>query len=74
LRITRILKCLGEFDYEEYQIQWLEAFIHEVFITKDLSLLETSLLNYWIGTVKNDAHRTKLEDKASMYLFNRAKN
>ena len=60
MRITRILKCLGDFEFEKYQIEWLKFLIQEIFVTRKLAKLDTSLANYWIHTIKNDEDRNGL--------------
>uniref|UniRef100_A0A6B2LB66 Opioid growth factor receptor (OGFr) conserved domain-containing protein n=1 Tax=Arcella intermedia TaxID=1963864 RepID=A0A6B2LB66_9EUKA len=72
LRITRILKCLGEFDLEHYQRQFLEHFIKDIFIPDEdnhvwLSSCQSSCEGYWIGTVKNDLVRADFEEKITKY-------
>lgn len=61
LRITRILKCLGEFGYENFQKHLVRHFLTEIF-TLDRKMFnwkncEESCLQYWIGVVKNDKDR-----------------
>jgi len=68
LRITRILKCLGEFGFEHYKKPFLEHFIKEIFVTKQLSNCAESCEDYWIGTLKNDDDRKILEDKVSAFV------
>jgi len=65
LRITRILKCLGEFGFEHYKKPFLEHFIKEIWTNKQLPNCADSCEDYWIGTLKNDADRKELEDKVS---------
>ena len=68
MQITRILKCLGEFEMELYQIEFLNFMLEEVFKTKELDSLGECLTRYWIYTIKDDYNRRKLIDKAKDYI------
>jgi hypothetical protein len=57
LRITRMLKFLGEVGLEEYKIAWLRAFEREVYETEELTNCRTSFQDYWVGTIYDDAVR-----------------
>jgi len=61
LRITRILKCLGELGFEHYKPRFIEFFIEEIFVHRQLRNCKGSLANYWVGTIKDDAERARLE-------------
>jgi len=65
LRITRILKCLGELGFEHYKKPFLEHFINEIWITRELNNCDDSCENYWIGTIKDDKDRAELEEKVA---------
>ena len=52
LRITRILKCLGEMELEHYKRPLLERFIQEVYVTKKLNRAASSCRDYWVPTLK----------------------
>ncbi|CAL1533700.1 unnamed protein product [Lymnaea stagnalis] len=61
LRITRILKSLGELGYEHLKTPFLDFILSEAL--KKNRLLErtlTSCKNYWIGTIKDDGDRERL--------------
>ena len=60
LRITRILKFLGEMGLEPYKIAWLNAFYHEIYETKALRPCQSSFENYWIGTIYDDEIRQRM--------------
>ncbi|KAI8783848.1 reticulocyte-binding protein 2 a isoform X3, partial [Biomphalaria glabrata] len=60
LRITRILKSLGELGYEHLKKPFLEFVLHEALVEKTLAPTLSSCENYWIGTIKNDADREEL--------------
>jgi len=57
LRITRILKCLGEMDLEFVKLAWLEFFAKEIYVTKALRNCGRSFADYWVGTIYDDAQR-----------------
>ncbi|XP_052270337.1 opioid growth factor receptor-like protein 1 isoform X1 [Dreissena polymorpha] len=74
LRITRILKCLGEFGYERLKANFVKFVLHEGLVEETLPNLIESCMKYWIGVLKNDDERKgmfeyyeelckKLEDK-----------
>jgi hypothetical protein len=61
LRITRILKCLGEMGFEHYKVPFLRFMLQEAIVTKKLSRTLESCYNYWIGTVKDNQQRAELD-------------
>lgn len=63
LRITRILKCLGEFGYENYKEAFMKFYISEMFEHGLIGNCAYSCENFWLGTLKNDELRTQLEKK-----------
>ncbi|XP_076471019.1 uncharacterized protein LOC143300955 [Babylonia areolata] len=64
LRITRILKSLGEMGLEHYKVPLLEFMLHEATKTRQLDRTLDSCYNYWIGTVRSDRHRELLKRRA----------
>jgi len=70
LRITRILKCLGEFGFEHYKKPFLEFFITEIWENQTLKSCAQSCRNYWVGTIKNDEDRKELLEKIQKYYPN----
>jgi len=68
LRITRILKCLGELGFAHYQAPLCDMFMREVFETKMLRNCAQSLALYWIPVVKDDAARERLKAEVERYL------
>eukprot|EP00759_Apiculatamorpha_spiralis_P012014 PhF_6_TR19107/c0_g1_i1/m.28113 len=60
LRITRILKCLGEMGLEHLKKPWLLFFIDEIYANGELSNLKMSLERYWVGTLKDDGERMEV--------------
>jgi len=60
LRITRILKCLGEVGLEHLKAPWVECLITETFRHNYLPRIRESLANYWIPVLRNTADRERL--------------
>ena len=67
LRITRILKCLGEMGFEHLKLPFLEFFAEEVYVNKELRNVKSSLANYWGGTLRDDEQRAKYIAKINEY-------
>lgn len=57
LRITRILKFLGELGMEDVKLAWLAFFAHETYVTRALKACAASLEGYWSGTIYDDNER-----------------
>ncbi|XP_072270537.1 opioid growth factor receptor-like isoform X2 [Pyxicephalus adspersus] len=66
LRITRILKCLGEMGYEKFQAPLVRFFLEEILCNGNLPRVKTSALDYFMFTVKNKKERQKLVHFAYM--------
>ncbi|XP_059837011.1 opioid growth factor receptor-like isoform X2 [Hypanus sabinus] len=60
LRITRILKCLGELGFGHYQEPLVKFFLVETLIHKRLPQVKDSVLDYFLFTIRNKAQRRKL--------------
>ncbi|XP_069740559.1 opioid growth factor receptor-like protein 1 [Narcine bancroftii] len=60
LRITRILKCLGELGFEYYQTPLVKFFLVETLINKQLPQVKDSVLDYFLYTIRNKSERRKL--------------
>lgn len=60
LRITRILKCLGELGFEHYQTPLVKFFLVETLINKQLPQVKDSILDYFLYTIRNKSERRKL--------------
>ena len=58
-RITRVLKCLGEFGLEKYQEPWVRYMIEEAYSGR-LPNVKNSLANYWIAVVRDENQRKSL--------------
>jgi hypothetical protein len=60
LRITRILRCLGELGYERLQAPLVKQLITEAFINNTLSNARTSCRDYWIAAVVSEHSQLEL--------------
>jgi hypothetical protein len=60
LRITRVIKCLGEVGLEHLVGPWMDFMINEVFVEETLSNCKDSCANYWVPVLRNDAERERL--------------
>ncbi|XP_072270532.1 opioid growth factor receptor-like isoform X2 [Pyxicephalus adspersus] len=60
LRITRILKCLGELGFEHYQAPLVRFFLEETLCRGQLKNVKRSVLDYFIFSVKNKMERRDL--------------
>lgn len=64
LRITRILKCLGELGLERYKAPFLRRMLHEAIEEGTLDRTLESCYNYWIGTLRDGAERKEIKKLA----------
>lgn len=60
LRITRILKSLGELGFEHYQAPLVHFFLEETLVKKNLSSVKRSVLDYFLFAVRNKRKRREL--------------
>ncbi|XP_073537146.1 opioid growth factor receptor-like protein 1 [Phyllobates terribilis] len=60
LRITRILKCLGEMGYDHLQAPLVQFFLEETLCNNQLPNVKRSVLDYFMFTVKNKWQRKRL--------------
>mmetsp|Transcript_37635 Transcript_37635/g.100098 ORF Transcript_37635/g.100098 Transcript_37635/m.100098 type:complete len:226 (-) Transcript_37635:117-794(-) len=67
LRITRIIKSLGELGLDHFQGALCQHFVHEVFVEKSLPICKDSLVRYWIPVVKNNTRRQELQAMVERY-------
>eukprot|EP01127_Copromyxa_protea_P019609 TRINITY_DN6408_c0_g1_i2.p1 TRINITY_DN6408_c0_g1~~TRINITY_DN6408_c0_g1_i2.p1 ORF type:complete len:182 (-),score=27.07 TRINITY_DN6408_c0_g1_i2:78-623(-) len=63
MRITRILKSLGDLGFQHYQKPLIEFLIDEIYVHGELKSTEYSLINFWVEAVKDDKERAELEQK-----------
>ncbi|XP_073539064.1 uncharacterized protein [Phyllobates terribilis] len=62
MRITRILKCLGEMGYNHFQAPLVKFFLQETLCDDHLPNVKQSALDYFIRTVRNTQEHRKLDD------------
>ncbi|KAM6924685.1 opioid growth factor receptor [Xenentodon cancila] len=60
LRITRILKSLGELGFENYQAPLVRFFLEETLVKKTLSSVKRSVLDYFLFAVLDKQQRQEL--------------
>ncbi|KAM6242719.1 opioid growth factor receptor isoform 1-T1 [Spheniscus humboldti] len=60
LRITRILKCLGEMGYEHYQVHLVKFFLTETLVKETLPNVKRSALDYFLFTIRSKEKRREL--------------
>ncbi|KAK7128349.1 hypothetical protein R3I94_016804 [Phoxinus phoxinus] len=60
LRITRILKSLGELGFEHFQAPLVRVFLEETLVRKTLSGVKRSVLDYFLFAVRDKRERRKL--------------
>ncbi|XP_061591775.1 opioid growth factor receptor [Cololabis saira] len=60
LRITRILKSLGELGFEHYQAPLVRFFLEETLVKKTLSSVKRSVLDYFLFAVLDKQQRQEL--------------
>ncbi|KAM3871783.1 opioid growth factor receptor [Diretmus argenteus] len=60
LRITRILKSLGELSFEHYQAPLVRFFLEETLVKKTLSSVKRSVLDYFLFAVLDKQKRQEL--------------
>ncbi|KAF7695841.1 opioid growth factor receptor [Silurus meridionalis] len=60
LRITRILKCLGELGFEHFQAPLVHFFLEETLVKKNLNSVKRSVLDYFLFAVRNKRKRREL--------------
>ncbi|XP_042347610.1 opioid growth factor receptor [Plectropomus leopardus] len=60
LRITRILKSLGELGFKHYQAPLVHFFLEETLVKKTLSSVKRSVLDYFLFAVRDKQKRREL--------------
>ncbi|XP_027501558.1 opioid growth factor receptor isoform X1 [Corapipo altera] len=60
LRITRILKCLGEMGYERHQVHLVKFFLTETLVKGTLPKVKRSALDYFLFTIRSKRRRREL--------------
>jgi hypothetical protein len=74
LRITRILKCLGEFKLDAYQMEFIRFLAHEIFVKEELDRLAPSFKRFWIHTIKDDQKRQRMIEYVKNLISNTQKD
>lgn len=71
LRITRILKCLGELGYEGMKFHFVNFVLDEIFNGELLNTCQ-SCIDYWLQTLRDDPehHREQLVEKVKIAITN----
>lgn len=67
LRITRMLKFLGEVGLERLKKGFLSHAVHEIYVTKELRRCRASCRDYWAGTLRDDSERAELGEQVARY-------
>ncbi len=67
LRISRILKSLGELGLEHYKLPWLRALCHEVYETKLLEPCRGSFASFWAFLLRRSEDQEKLLAEVARY-------
>lgn len=67
LRVTRILKSLGELGFEHYKLPWLLAICEEVFVTRALSACDRSFVNFWAWTLRKEEDQRQLQKEIAKH-------
>ncbi len=68
LRITRILKSLGELGFERLKKPFVHFVLEEALERKTLVNCLDSCLDYWLLTIKNEKERNCLRDYSSQFV------
>ena len=68
LRITRILKSLGELGYEHYKAHLVKFILREALEERTLVNCLDSCLDYWVNTIKDDQERAELKGYAEEFV------
>lgn len=61
LRITRILKCLGEMGLEHYKKPFVMHVLKEIYENEELTSTEQSCTDYWVNLLRNEDERQKVK-------------
>ncbi|XP_060913317.1 opioid growth factor receptor-like protein 1 [Labrus mixtus] len=68
LRITRILKSLGELGFKHFQAPLVRFFLEETLVKKTLSSVKRSVLDYFLFAVKDKQKRQELVHFAYLHF------
>jgi len=67
LRITRILKCLGEVGLEHYKIHFVIHVLKEIYENKELLNCHESCIKYWSAVLRSENERKEIQDMIGKY-------
>ena len=70
LRITRILKSLGELNYEHLKAPFVRFVLNEAIVSRKLSRTLESCLSYWLEVVKDEGERADIRRWADEVMHN----
>ncbi|XP_061909862.1 opioid growth factor receptor-like protein 1 [Entelurus aequoreus] len=68
LRITRILKSLGELGFEHYQAPLVRFFLEETLVKKNLTSVKRSVLDYFLFAILDKQKRQELVRYAYLHF------
>jgi len=77
LRITRILKCLGEVGLERFKIHFITHVLTEIYENELLRNCKESCIKYWAQVLRNDNELQQVNElitKHDPLVFQKAKN
>jgi c-di-AMP phosphodiesterase-like protein len=67
LRITRILNCLELVGLGHLKIEWISLFVEEIFQNQLLKNAKSSLIQFWIPTLRKNSELIKIEKMIQKY-------
>jgi len=62
LRITRILKCLGEVGLEHFKIHFVKHVLKEIYENRELLNCHESCLKYWSVVLRSEDERNQIKE------------
>lgn len=68
MRITRILKSMGDFGYERFKHKWLWLIMEQMIAHQRLGNLGETMLQWWIPTLRNDAKCQRYKQLMAFHL------
>jgi len=71
LRITRILKCLGEVELEHFKLHFVEHILKEIYENKELLNCHESCVKYWAAVLRKEEERNLIEELIDKYEASR---
>jgi len=71
LRITRIIKCLGEIGLEHFKIHFVKHVLQEIYENKELLNCHESCIKYWAAVLRKEEDRNVVEELIDKYEASR---